>query len=690
MGGVDRERPSHASPLRLDAVSSLGIPLLTQFQARTMNHRSRLFDTPPNERLAPYFRNLAPSWGILGNPGPTTKAAWIQRRAELRPRILRALSLDPLPERIPLAVTEEPGADVADLSFSRIAWQILPKAYARGWLVMPPPSGEEEARPPTAVILSYGAGMDERSTALAWMVGLARQGYAVLAPDPARFSYPEAGISPLTLGTWSMLRAFELLHAHPSVDGDRVGVVATAGGAQQALYLLAIDDKERIRATSLPAVLPGLAEASVAWQPVPGLIQWTGSPEILGLASPRAVELRGDGVAEGVVADLRALYRIWGQEDRLAIGDGTSDPSVERAATYQWLERELRGNRSAAELASPIPDAEMPTLPEIGASDDQAGQDEAAILEWVQKRLLVQPPPLESKGSRRAWQERLRTDLSELLGLGVPLTALAPALAEAGGDQAEGPRLLTLTSEPEVDIACAWLPAGASAVDAENEQRTKAAVALRPAVLALHPDGKEAALVLPWVQGLKQAGWSVLAPDVRFRGEMAADPSSTMQAAMEAAGRPEVGMATTDALAALRWLFGQADVDPGRVVIIGVDDQGVTALLAGGFDERVAGVVADCSDTTYRDGGEGLPEVPGILRYADVPQIASLVAPRLLWLYRVPEERVGFASRRYYDWTRRMHQALGEDESLKMSTGAGPDPAGLAEWLERRLKKLKR
>ena len=149
-------------------------------------------------------------------------------------------------------------------------------------------------------------------------------------------------------------------------------------------------------------------------------------------------------------------------------------------------------------------------------------------------------------------------------------------------------------------------------------------------------------------------------------------------------------MAVTYVLACIEWLYGREYVDPKRLTLLGEGDQGVVAMLAAGLDERVTATVADCMETTYRDGGEGLPVIPNVLRIADVPQIASLVAPRPLWLFRVPEERVGFASRRYYDWTRRSYQSLGEPDALKMSTRTLPDIPSLAEWLERRSRRARR
>jgi hypothetical protein len=131
-------------------------------------------------------------------------------------------------------------------------------------------------------------------------------------------------------------------------------------------------------------------------------------------------------------------------------------------------------------------------------------------------------------------------------------------------------------------------------------------------------------------------------------------------------------------------------VEYRSLVLFGEGDQGLTALLAAGLDERVAAVVADCRGTTYRDGGEGLPVIPNVLRVADVPQIASLAAPRPVWLYGVPAERVGFSSRRYFDWTRRTFQSLGDLEALRMSTEGAPEAAELAEWLAPRLRRARK
>src|SRR5207247_8014082 len=107
-------------------------------------------------------------------------------------------------------------------------------------------------------------------------------------------------------------------------------------------------------------------------------------------------------------------------------------------------------------------------------------------------------------------------------------------------------------------------------------------------------------------------------------------------ALLRLAGRPAAAMAARDVIAAVDYLSRRRDVDMRRIAVTGAGTAGVVALLAAAWDQRIGAVIADCRGTTYRDGGEGLPLLPGILQVADVPQIASLAAPRPLWLARVP------------------------------------------------------
>ncbi|HTE19734.1 MAG TPA: hypothetical protein VK689_15315 [Armatimonadota bacterium] len=640
------------------------------------NSGLRAFDTGPEERLRAYYERMAEPRPLA----PRSKAEWLQRRAVVRQKTLEALALSPMPDRLPLAVHQGGVLEREGYRVERLYWQTWPQAWASGWLYTPT---ETEGRAP-AVLNPHGhwEGGARHPVVQSRLISLAKLGYVALAVDSMHVYDYATGLTPLTAMTFHNLRALDYLLSRDDVDPERIGLTGASGGAQQAMYLMAVDD--RVKA-AVPAVMVSYFKRILSIQGhhcpcnhVPGITRFTDEPELCAVPSPRAIlylTVTADWTApfpEHELGELRALYRLWLQPDRLAHRqfEGPHDFNQEmREAAYTWFERELRGNRLAETVAEPPHETEDPeTLAALDAPPpDQRGEE--GIVDWYRKRVVAQPPQLESKPSRRAYQERLRADLLELLGgEPEPVTLEAEWAGPAPGGEGAA-RILTLRTERDVRISAAWVPGAGEGP--------------WPVLVALHPRGKAAALRLPLVPGLQAAGYAVLAPDVRLRGEMAMDWFHNCVIW----GRPEAGMAAHDVRACVDWLMQQEFVDERAVTLYGEGDQGMVALLAAGLDERVAGAVADCAGTTYRDGGEGLPVIPNILRIADVPQVASLAAPRKLWLYRVPAERVGFSSRRYYDWTRRSYQSLGAPDALRMTTEGAPDAQEVADWLARRVRR---
>jgi dienelactone hydrolase len=636
----------------------------------------RVFSDGPEERLAAYYARMT-------DPKPlraTTKAGWIERRKVLRPLVQKALGLDPMPDRLPLEIRTGGKQERDGYSVERLYWQTWPQVWASGWLYLP---AEVEGRLP-AVLNPHGHFENgaRHPTVQSRLISLAKLGYVTLAVDSVHLYDYAVGVTPLTVMTWNNLRALDLLTARPDVDRERIGLMGASGGAQQAMYLMALDDRPR---AAVLAVMVSYSKRILSSQPphhcgcnhVPGLMRFTDEPELCAIPSPRAIQYLTvdqdwtESFQDHELGELRAIYRLWGQEDRLDHQQfpGPHDfPRPMREAGYTWLERELRGNRKAEPVAEPEHRTETPEA--LAALDAAPPEDVGVggIVEWYRKRVIHQPPHLESRQSRRTYHDDLRGALRGLLGEVEPV-----ALDDTWAASPEpGIIRVSFQSEADVRVPALWAPAEGDGP--------------HPTVIAAHPDGKAAALEAPLVQELRRGGWSVLAPDLRLRGEMHREwlPNTLIW------GRPEAGMAADDLRAAVQFLYQQASVDYRSVVLLGLGDQGLPALFAAAFDERVSGVIADAGGTTYRDGGEGLAVIPNILRHADVPQIAGLTAPRPLWLYNVPKERTGFSSRRYFDWTRRTFQSLGDEEALKLDTQPASDPAAVLAWLTPRLRKQAR
>lgn len=638
----------------------------------------RIFESGPEVRLAPYYERMCEPKPLRAR----TKPEWIRRREVVRQRTLAALGLDPMPDRLPLEIREGGVLEREGYRVRRLYWQTWPSVWASGWLYEP-----TELEGQTAAILNpHGHWNDgARSTTVqSRLISQAKLGYVALAPDSVHvYDYP-TGVTPLTVMTLNNLRALDYLAARPDVDRTRLGVDGESGGAQQGMYLLAVD--ERIRAAVLAVLVTHFRRilfpegSHCACNHVPGIMRFTDELELCAVSSPRAelfLTVTGDWTAafpEHELGELLALYRLWLQPDRLGHRQfaGPHDYSQEmREAAYTWFERELRGNRKTEPLTEPQHQTEAPdSLTKLDRTPD-GDRGTEGILEWYRKRVAAQPPQLDSKAARRTYQEGVQAELREVMGdpgEAVTLEAEWHDAETAPGTQ----RRVSFRSERDVRVPALWLPAPGPGP--------------HPTLIAVHPEGKAAALTSPLVRGLAERGYSVLAPDVRLRGELHRDwlHNSIIW------GRPEAGMAAHDVSTCVEWLLGREDVDPRSLVLLGEGDQGIAALIAAALDERISAVVADGGDTTYRDGGEGLPVIPNILRVADVPQIASLCATRPLWLYRVPAGRVGFSSRRYFDWTRRNYQAFGDEEALTLSTAGRPEADVLAEWLSKRLRRARK
>jgi pimeloyl-ACP methyl ester carboxylesterase len=88
-----------------------------------------------------------------------------------------------------------------------------------------------------------------------------------------------------------------------------------------------------------------------------------------------------------------------------------------------------------------------------------------------------------------------------------------------------------------------------------------------------------------------------------------------------------------DVFRALDYLETRPEVDPGRIGVMGCSYGGVTSMYAAILDQRIRATVLSCSLGEYRGHGVELDElcgaqvVPGILQWAEMGDVAGLLAP---------------------------------------------------------------
>ncbi|WP_421905415.1 alpha/beta hydrolase family protein [Mameliella sp.] len=226
--------------------------------------------------------------------------------------------------------------------------------------------------------------------------------------------------------------------------------------------------------------------------------------------------------------------------------------------------------------------------------------------------------------------ETLRATLRDLLALPEPRPDLVAEVQEAAGNDAGSRVELRLDGKP----ATLWLPEGDGPF---------------PAVLYCHAHGGQYALgrrevaegarwlAAPYGPDLLAAGYAVLATDMPGFGDRQSEGGeSALAKAGFWQGQPLFGQMVGDQLAAFDWLAGHDRIDGNRIATLGMSMGGALAMWVGALEFRVAAVAQLC----MLAGIEGLIEtgvhdrhglcliVPGLLRHADMGQVASLIAPR--------------------------------------------------------------
>jgi predicted dienelactone hydrolase len=101
-------------------------------------------------------------------------------------------------------------------------------------------------------------------------------------------------------------------------------------------------------------------------------------------------------------------------------------------------------------------------------------------------------------------------------------------------------------------------------------------------------------------------------------------------------GIPLIALNIWDVMKTIDYASGRRDVDPGRIGAVGLSFGGTMVMHSAGLDTRIKAAGISCAMTTYAEYAIrmgnfcGSQFIPGIYRYADLPDLAGLIAPRPL------------------------------------------------------------
>ncbi|TWU17389.1 Acetyl xylan esterase (AXE1) [Novipirellula galeiformis] len=331
---------------------------------------------------------------------PETKAAWEQRQAELKQRVLVATGLFPMPEKTPLNAVIHGKVQRDGFTVEKVYFESLPGHFVSGLLFRP--EGEVTGKRP-AVLSPHGHGgrlhdygeakMDAliesgaelyresgRFPKLARCAQLARMGCVTFIFDMLGYVDSEQisrhrahgyakrhpGLetaenwgfygaqaegrlhSIFGLQTWNCVRSLDFLASLSDVDAERMAVTGGSGGGTQTIMIGAID--ERPIAGFPNGMVSTSMQGGCTCENCSLLRIGTGNVELAALFAPRpqAMTAANDWTKEMMTKgypELRQLYAMLGVEENVYCEPMLHFPhnynAVSRSIMYSWMNKHL-------------------------------------------------------------------------------------------------------------------------------------------------------------------------------------------------------------------------------------------------------------------------------------------------------------------------------------------------------------
>jgi len=335
-----------------------------------------------------------------------------------------------------------------------------------------------------------------------------------------------------------------------------------------------------------------------------------------------------------------------------------------------------------------------------GALDGFDNQVDAAAFDPVLfSKKLYESAPLrmtfraENRRQAELWQKRLRTKLTELLGgfpaERAPLEARTLETREYPGYRREKfvfqsragawvlGYLLTPAkgTAPHATMIC--VPGHGRGVDdivgidAEGQDRTNKSGYQHDFALQVTEHGMAAVAIEPMAFGCRRD------PLTRKKGlgTSACQPSAGAALLL---GQTMIGWRVYDVMRTIDWIGTRQDLDPRRVGLMGISGGGTCTTFASALEPRIKTAMISGYLNTFRDSVMSLSHcidnyVPGILNWAEMYDIAGLIAPRPLFVESGERDDIFpiAASRASFERVKKVYAVFGAEAAVEQETFPG-------------------
>ena len=655
-----------------------------------------------------------------------TAEGWEARRAAVRSTLKQLLG--PWPARTPLN-SQTTGVIRGDgYRIEKVVFESQPGLHVTAALYVP--EGVQEARPGILYVPGHANNGFRASHYQNACLNLVHKGFVVLAYDPIgqgerhqeidattgevfvntrivphykMHSYVGnqcflAGVSLSRYFIWDAMRGIDYLSSRPEVDASRIGVTGNSGGGTLTVFTGAMDDRVTVAVPSCYVTsyrrmlaLNGVqdAEQNVYRSLLHGIEQadWllarAPRPTLLLTTTHDFFPIQG---ARETEAEMRRIYEALGAPeafDRAEDDHGHGYTKRNSEASYAFFMQHLGVPGDPTEHAYPAPsEADL----RVTATGQVVTAFKGETVFSINRRETAALLERLEESRRRAGHAAAALERARRLSGYRPPPPHDDAIYR-GGFQLDGYRIEKYALDGGPNAVIPMLLA------LPNEGGP------HPAVIYLHPDGKEAGAGPGGaIEELARAGYAVLAPDVIGTGETTARigrQNDHAAAYYKGAliGASTAGLQAEDLVRVTRWLQSQPRIQARQIGLAAVGAMGPAAIHATAFHAEIAWLALDQSLATYASVAMNrfytTPTdalVPGALTAYDLPDLVASIAPRRVAIMRPADQAAkplpAAAAHEAYHYAALHYQSAGAAGNLKLVVDATEPLASVARWAE--------
>ena len=604
----------------------------------------------------------------------SSRAAWEsvreQRLSELKDMLGLAFDRAKTPLNVQkLGVIERDGYVI-----EKIAFESMPKVYVTANLYLP----LDRDGPVPAVIYVCGHAYSPQGAKTSYQRHghtLARHGYAAMVIDPVQiaetaglhhgvynqemYEWYTRGYSPAGLEVWNAIRALDYLESREEIDSDRFAMTGRSGGAAMTWFTAAVEPRIKV---AIPIMGISTYAASVPRNTqrlhcdcmFPVNFHKHDLLHLGALIAPRPLltahgrtdalfPVEGYEEFEAAISVLYESYGVAGKFHNAVVESGHEDSDFLRAESVRWLDQWLM-EREPREIDTEFEAVAHEELAVFGGTPP----DDA--LNYRAHEYFIPPAAPVRWTDPASWAEH-RDQMAQALqrsALGAVSVASYTPETRAGS-----------LAAPDGFEAMAFDYAGSVPIESLLKINSNTSNA---ALMHVAMPGEDPESVQRLLRNLSRFGQNpvmvVYPPGTGTATWSKSDWKTLLRNAMHTGNSVDairIGSILT-AAKVYRDLLG----DARNIAVSGIGPAAGWAIYAAAMDEDISQAILLRSPESHIEG----PVLLAALRYADLPDVAALIAPRRLTFYGGMESA--------YSRTRAIYEGLGvgTDFNLSMSIGA--------------------